>query len=127
MAEGQSEDEKKSDLTKFESEHQLAENFVRAIGQVLLQWMPVGGSGFVLLTFLLQQNWLMAVVTLPITVITVFWAGFMEGLLSKIQEASKSIGPEVGGFLEKWLRAIGVGIRWQLAGTEDKYLRCQGN
>jgi hypothetical protein len=127
MAEGQSEDEKKSDLTKFESEHQLAENFVRAIGQVLLQWMPVGGSGFVLLTFLLQQNWLMAVVTLPITVITVFWAGFMEGLLSKIQEASKSIGTEVGGFLEKWLRAIGVGIRWQLAGTEDKYLRCQGN
>ena len=66
------------------------------------------------------------VVTLPITAIAVFWASFTETLLSKIKEMGKKMGEESGTFLEKWLRAILEGIRWQLAGTEENYLRCQG-
>ena len=124
--ESKSEDEKDSELTKFKSESQLAGGFVQGIGQALIQWMPVGGSGAVFLTFLLQQNWVMAIITLPITVITVFWAAFTGGLLSKIQESGKNIGAEVGGFLETWLRATVEGIKWQFEGTEANYLKCQG-
>jgi hypothetical protein len=122
----QSEDEKESELTKFKSEHQLARGLVQQIGQALIQWLPVGSSGFILATFLLQQNWLMVVVTLPITAIAVFWASFTETLLSKIKEMGKKMGEESGTFLEKWLRAILEGISWQFAGTEENYLRCQG-
>ncbi|MFM7580942.1 MAG: hypothetical protein ACKO5Q_28925, partial [Microcystaceae cyanobacterium] len=114
-------------MTKFKSEHQLARGLVQQIGQALIQWLPVGSSGFILATFLLQQNWLMVVVTLPITAIAVFWASFTETLLSKIKEMGKKMGEESGTFLEKWLRAILEGIRWQFAGTEENYLRCQGN
>lgn len=122
----QSEDEKESELTKFKSEHQLARGLIQQIGQALIQWLPVGSSGFILATFLLQQNWLMVVVTLPITAIAVFWASFTETLLSKIKEMGKKMGEESGTFLEKWLRAILEGISWQFAGTEENYLRCQG-
>ena len=124
--ESKSEDEKDSELTKFKSERQLAGDFVQGIAQALIQWMPVGGSGLVFLTFLFRQDWLMAIVIFPVTVITVFWAAFTESLLSKIKEIAKRMGEESGTFLEKWLRAIGAGIRWQLAGTEENYLRCQG-
>jgi hypothetical protein len=124
--ESKTEDEKDSELTKFKSESQLAGGFVQKIGQALIQWLPVGSSGFILASFLIQQNWLMVLVTLPITVIAVFWASFTETLLSKIKEMGKKMGEESGTFLEKWLRAILEGIRWQLAGTEENYLRCQG-
>jgi hypothetical protein len=124
--ESKSEDEKDSELTKFKSERQLAGGLVQGIGQALIQWMPVGGSGAVFLTFLLQQNWLMAIVIFPVTLITVFLATFTDGLLSKIQEIAKRMAEESGTFLEKWLRAILEGVRWQLAGTEANYLKCQG-
>jgi predicted NACHT family NTPase len=124
--ESKSEEKKDSELTKFKSERQLAGGLVQGIGQALIQWMPVGGSGAVFLTFLLQQNWLMAIVIFPVTVITVFLATFTDGLLSKIQEIAKRMAEESGTFLEKWLRAILEGVRWQLAGTEANYLKCQG-
>jgi predicted NACHT family NTPase len=124
--ETKSEEKKSSDLTQFSSESRLAGDFVQQIGQALIQWMPVGGSGAVFLTFLLQQNWLMAIVIFPVTVITVFWATFTGGLLSKIQEIAKSMGEESGTFLGKWLRAILEGILWQLIRTEVNYLKCQG-
>jgi hypothetical protein len=62
--ESKSEDEKDSELTKFKSESQLARGFVQQIGQALIQWLPVGSSGFILASFLIQQNWLMVVVLL---------------------------------------------------------------
>jgi hypothetical protein len=124
--ESKSEDEKDSELTKFKSERQLAGGLVQGIGQALIQWMPVGGSGAVFLTFLLQQNWLMAIVIFPVTLIMVFLATFTDGLLSKIQEIAKRMAEESGTFLEKWLRAILEGVHWQLAGTEANYLKCQG-
>lgn len=124
--ETRSEEDKDSVVRKFEPERKLAEGFVQQIGQALIQWMPVGGSGAVFLTFLLQQNWLMAIVIFPVTVITVFLATFTDGLLSKIQEIAKRMAEESGTFLEKWLRAIVEGVRWQLAGTEANYLKCQG-
>jgi hypothetical protein len=124
--ESKSEDEKDSELTKFKSESQLAGGFVQGIAQALIQWMPVGGSGAVFFTFLLRQDWLMAIVTLPITAIAVFWAAFTGGLLSKIQEIAKSMGEKSGTFLGKWLRAILEGIFWQLIRTEANYLKCQG-
>ncbi|MFM8295557.1 MAG: hypothetical protein ACKN9E_13550 [Microcystaceae cyanobacterium] len=86
---GESEDKQDSDLTQFKSEHQLAKGFVQQLGQALIQWLPVGSSGFILASFLLQQNWLMVVVTLPITAIAVFWASFTETLLSKIKEIGR--------------------------------------
>jgi hypothetical protein len=122
--ESESEEKKESDLAPFKSEHQLARGFVQQLGQALIQWLPVGSSSFILVSFLLQQNWLMVVVTLPITAIAVFWASFTRTLLSKIQEMGKKMGEESGTFLEKWLRAILEGIRWQFAGTEENYLRC---
>lgn len=125
--ESKAEKEENSGLTKFESENQLARGFVQQLGQALIQWLPVGSSGFILASFLLQQNWLMVVVTLPITAIAVFWASFTETLLSKIKEMGKKMGEEGGTFLEKWLQAILEGIRWQFAGKEENYLRCLGN
>ncbi len=89
--------------------------------------MPLGGSSFALVSFLLQREWLQSLLMFPVMAVTVVWAAYSEAVLIRLREIFQEKGrKDVDSFVE-WLEAVNQAIRWQLAGTEDKYLRCQGS
>ena len=99
---------------------------VQGFSQALIQWMPLGGSGWTFVSFLLQGEWLQAVLMFPVMAVTVVWAAYTEAVLTRLREISQERGgKDVDSFIER-LEEVKQAIRWQLAGTEDKYLRCQG-
>ena len=107
----------------FDEERKSARQFVSKGAEALIRLSPLGGSGFVFISSLLKQKWLTAILMFPVMVATIFWASFTEGFLSKIQQASNQWGESAGNWFTKILEAIA----WQLAGVEDKYLKCQAN
>jgi hypothetical protein len=71
--------------------------------QALIQWAPLGGSLPLLISFLLNAQWLQAMLTFPVLVATIGWAAFTEGFLARWQELAKQGGKPV---------LITYGIAW---------------
>jgi hypothetical protein len=111
----------------LKTERKIAQKFVSHTAQSFIQWMPLGGSGFALFSFLWQQEWVMAVLTFPVTMVTVVWAAYTESFLTTLQAVSQERGQQDAHSLIAFFNNIDETIRWQLAGTKHKYLRCQGN
>ena len=126
MSEPQSEEQQPKPQPSFEIERKASRQFIQGSVQTFIQWMPVGGSGWAFVSFLLQQDWFMAVAMLPVVCVTVIWAAYTEGVLTRLREVSQQRGREDVDSLMVWLKNLDETIRWQLAGTEDKYLKCQG-
>jgi predicted NACHT family NTPase len=57
----------------------------------------------------------------------VAWAAYSKGFLAKLQTLYESRGDKDAESLVNWQDKLDQTVKWQLAGTEDKYLRCQGN
>ena len=111
----------------FEAERTKARKVVQGFTQALIQWMPLGGSGSIFVSFLRQSEWLQALLMFPVIAVTVVWAAYSEAVLTRLREISQERGRKDVDSFVGWLEAINESIRWQLAGTEDKYLRCQGS
>lgn len=111
----------------LEAERTKARKIVRGFSQALIQWMPLGGSGWAFGSFLLQREWLQALLMFPVMAVTVVWAAYTESFLTRLQEVYQERGRKDVDSLIAWLERVDRTIRWQLAGTEDKYLRCQGS
>ena len=120
-----------SNLPTFEAETKAAGEWVKNIAQTLIQWMPTGGSGWIFVSFLLEQEWIMALITFPVTIVAVIWARYSTSVLTRLGEIYQQRGRKDVDDLMSWLQKVDKdikeAIKWQLAGTEDKYLRCQGN
>ena len=111
----------------LEVERTKARKIVQGFTQALIQWMPLGGSGFALVSFLLQREWLQSLLMFPVMAVTVVWAAYTEAVLTRLREIAQERGrKDVNSFMA-WLERVDRAIRWQLAGTEDKYLPCQGS
>jgi len=89
--------------------------------------MPIGGSGLAFVSFLLQREWLQALLMFPVMVVTGVWAAYTESFLTRLREVYQERGRKDVDSLMGWLESADQTIQWQLAGTEDKYLRCQGS
>ena len=111
----------------FETERTQARKVVQDFTQAVIQWMPLGGSSFALVSFLLQGEWLQSLLMFPVMAVTVVWAAYTEAFLTRLREIAEECGrTHVDSFMQL-LSTVNQVIRWQLAGTEDKYLRCQGS
>lgn len=110
-----------------EIERKSARKVVQAFTQALIQWMPLGGSGITFVSFLLKSDWLQAVLMFPVMAVTVVWAAYTEAFLTRLREVSQERGKKHVDSFVIWLEEVNQAIRWQLAGTEDNYLRCQGS
>ncbi len=119
------EPEKEKD--NFEQERQATRKVVQGAAQVLIQWMPLFGSGFALVSLLLKQEWLIAVLIFPLMIVAVFWGAFTKGFLNRVNEISEAGGTQGANKLAKFITSSIEAIKWQLAGTDDKYLKCQGD
>ncbi len=111
----------------FEAERTQARKVVQGFTQAVIQWMPLFGSGSIFVSFLLQQEWLQSLLMFPVMAVTVIWAAYTEAVLTRFREIAQEQGRNDADSLIKWLKSVNQAIRWQLAGTEDKYLRCQGS
>ena len=122
------EPEKKPEKEKdnFEQERQASLGFISQ----LVRFAPTGGSIGLITSFILDSEPLKALFTFPFMVGAVAWAAYSKGFLLKVQERMGEIGKKDADSLinqfQKLDSAIKETIKWQLAGTDDKYLKCQG-
>jgi predicted NACHT family NTPase len=93
----------------------------------LIQWFPLGSSGWLLISFIKDSQIMQALITFPLTGLAVAWAAYSKGFLAKLQTIYESRGDKDAESLVNWQDKLDQSVKWQLAGTEDKYLRCQGN
>ncbi|MDJ0796048.1 MAG: GUN4 domain-containing protein [Calothrix sp. MO_167.B12] len=111
----------------FAGEQTKARKVVQGFTQALIQWMPLGGSGTAFVSFVLKSEWLQALLMFPVMAVTVVWAAYTEAVLTRLREISAERGKKDVDDFMAWLKGVDEAIRWQLAGVEDKYLRCQGS
>ena len=116
---------------ELDNEEKLARKWLQKGTQSLIQWMPTGGSGWLLASFIREQEWVNALITFPVMIVTVVWAAYTESFLTQLREVYKEKGKEDVIKLKAWFdktdQAIKQAIKWELAGTEEKYLRYQSN
>ncbi len=111
----------------LEAERKIAQKFVSGTTQAFIQWMPLGGSGGLLFSFLLNQEWVNALITFPVTIVTVVWARYNEGFLTQLGAVYQERGKNDAKSLMTFLNKLDETMRWQLAGTKNKYLEYQKN
>ncbi len=130
-----SDDEKQNDTQQpsqpqtpsVEAERKIAQKFVSGTTQAFIQWMPLGGSGGLLFSFLLNQEWFKALITFPVTIITVVWARYTEGFITRLGAVYQERGKDDANSLITFLNKLDETMRWQLAGTKNQYLQYQNN
>ena len=93
----------------------------------LIQWFPLGSSGWLFVSFIKDSQIMQALITFPLTGLAVAWAAYSKGFLAKLQTIYESRGDKDAESLVNWQDKLDQSVKWHLAGTEDKYLRCQGN
>ncbi|MGK7897714.1 MAG: hypothetical protein AB4372_29880 [Xenococcus sp. (in: cyanobacteria)] len=121
------ENKQKKEKGDFDKERQASLGFISQ----LVRFAPTGGSLWIFGSFIKDQDWLSAIITFPIMVIMVAWSAYSKSFLLKVQERMGEIGKKDADSLinqfQKFDSAIKETIKWQLAGTDDKYLKCQGS
>jgi hypothetical protein len=93
----------------------------------VVKFLPVGGSGFAFVSFLFKQEWFLAIITFPATLIAVAWIAWSDSVLIRVYEIFKEKGTKDVNLFMAWQQNLNEAIKWQLAGIEDKYLKLQGN
>lgn len=102
------------------------ERFVqRQLVQPLIQWMPLGGSSWLFISFWLHQEWLQVLLTFPITVVTAVWAAYSKNFVDRLSEIYAERGKQDADALTQWLDGLNQTLKWQLSDFEAKYLKCQ--
>ncbi|MDB9518877.1 GUN4 domain-containing protein [Roseofilum reptotaenium CS-1145] len=108
-----------------------ARQWIRGPLLTFVRWMPLGGSGGAFIAFLFQQEWLIALLLLPVNAVSVVWAAYSKSFLRTLAEIYEERGTEDAKGLIAWIdqtnQRIPSAIQWQLAGVEDKCLTLQGN
>lgn len=56
----------------------------RQVVQPLIQWMPLGGSGWLFASFLLKQEWTQVLLTFPVTIVTAVWAAYSRNFVERL-------------------------------------------
>ena len=114
-----------------DSAKQFIKGISKQLGNTLIQWLPLGGTGTGFIFALIHQEWFIALILFPANMVTVIWASYTESFLERLQEVFQEEGrKDVDKLMtcrQRINKAVKETIRWQLAGTEDKYLKCQGN
>ncbi|MEB3118708.1 MAG: GUN4 domain-containing protein [Limnothrix sp.] len=97
----------------------------RQIVQPLIQWMPLGGSGWLFGGFLLKQEWMQVLLTFPVMVVTAVWAAYSKNFIEQLSEIYADRAKKDASALVAWLDALNEALKCQLAGFETQYLKRQ--
>jgi hypothetical protein len=110
-----------------ESSLSAERRYVQKVTQAFVQLAPLGGSGGLLLHFLLHQEWVQALLIFPVTLVAVIWAAYTESFMARLREIFTERGRHDADSLMQWLGKFDQALRWQISGFEATYLICQAN
>ncbi len=103
--------------------------FVQKSLQAFIEWSPFGGSSFAFGSFLLKQEWTMALILFPVTAVSVVWGAyskkFIESLSDSYAERGSNDAKSLVANIDRWNQSLTETIKWQSSGFEAKYLKCQ--
>lgn len=114
------------DAPNPKAEKPAPRRFIEKTAQSLIRWSPLGGTTWLVGHAILKQDWLMALILFPVTVVCAVWANYTEGFVEKIGELARGRGTNDAEGLANWMRAMNEALKWQLAGFDQKYFECQG-
>lgn len=104
---------------------QKARKFVQESIDAFVQWVPLSGSSWLFLSFILKQDWLMACLTLPVTAVTTIWAAYSKNFVFRLREIYAERGKKDADDLINFIESLDEAIRWHFFNPENKYLQCQ--
>jgi len=104
-------------------ERQYVQKFVDA----LIQWSPLGGSGWAFVHFLLQQDWMLALLTFPAMVVTAVWARYTGNFTARLGEIAGERGTRDANALAGFLDQLDQALRSRLSGFDGRYLKAQAS
>lgn len=105
--------------------HSPERKYVQKAVNALIRWTPLGGSGWLFASFLLQQEWMLTLITFPVTVVTAVWAAYSQHFIEQLQAIYAERGKADANQLVAWLDSANEALQWQFSGFETKYLNCQ--
>ncbi|MBW4520265.1 MAG: GUN4 domain-containing protein [Scytolyngbya sp. HA4215-MV1] len=97
----------------------------RQIVQPFIQWMPLGGSGWLFVGFLLKQEWTQVFLTFPVTIVTAVWAAYSKNFVERLLEIYAERGRQDADALTNWMTSLNEALKWQFSGFEARYRKCQ--
>ncbi|MEO1146850.1 MAG: GUN4 domain-containing protein [Cyanobacteria bacterium J06638_22] len=89
---------------------------------LLIQWMPLGGSGWLFISFLRQQAWAEALIAFPVTLVAAVWAAYTESFVARMREIYAERGRSDADALMKLLERLNQSF----TKPDARYLQCQG-
>ena len=101
--------------------------FVTKVANAIIQWTPVGGSGWLLIHFLLRQDWLLSLLMFPVMLVTAVWAKYTENFIETFSQSAGERGKSDARSLSRWLGQINQSLQWRFAKTDDQYRRAQAD
>ncbi|MGK7931761.1 MAG: GUN4 domain-containing protein [Microcystaceae cyanobacterium] len=123
--------DKESSNSSLETQQKDAKKWIQKTAQTLIQWTPLGGSGGITISFLLQHEWFLSLLMFPVMIVTIIWARYTESFLTRLGEVYAERGRKDVDNLMSWQQKVSESltetIKWQLARTDDNYLKCQAS
>ncbi|MDJ0578654.1 GUN4 domain-containing protein [Crocosphaera sp.] len=95
--------------------------------KVILGYAPLGGSAILLGSSIINSEWGNAIITFPSTVLSTIWAAYSQSFLDRLTEIYSEEGKKGADAFKRITDSLSEAIKWQLAATDNKYLKCQGN
>lgn len=101
--------------------------YVQKAVDALIQWSPLGGSGWAFAHFLLQQDWVLAMLTFPAMIVTAVWARYTGNFTARLGEIAGERGTQDADALVALLDRLDRTLRWRFSGFDGKYLKAQAS
>jgi len=99
--------------------------YVQKAVDTFIQWSPLGGSGWAFVSFLLGQEWALAILTFPAMVVTAVWARYTGHFTARLGEIAGEKGTQDADALAAFFDRLDRALRWRFSGFDGKYLEAQ--
>jgi hypothetical protein len=112
-------------MTHEETKPTPEKRFVQRSLQSVARWSPLGGSSFAFATFLMRQDWAIALLLFPVTAVSGVWAAYSKNFVERLSEIYGERGKGDADKLVAWGDSLNEALKWQFSGFDAKYLKCQ--
>ncbi|MGC1307960.1 MAG: GUN4 domain-containing protein [Phormidesmis sp.] len=100
---------------------------VAKVANAIIRWTPVGGSGWLLFHFVLEQAWLQSALMAPVMLVTGAWAAYTENFIETFNLSAGERGKSDARALSRRLGKVNKDLQWRFAKANDQYRQAQGN
>ena len=121
----ESEESKEPQEPTPKAENPAPRQYIEKTALTFMRWSPVGGSGWLFFHAVRTQDWLMAIILFPVTVVYVVWAKYTEGFTEKMGEVAQKRGSSDAEGLLKRMDTANEALKWKFSNFDQAYLEYQ--